>query len=202
MADAITIVAHSARSARYEYAWRGRILHIYGTYETSDGKYMSVGALEPQLFDEFVHILGLQEVCQQFGDHADHWRREIEEIFNENTARMDRTISGYRRMRFSRTGLVRSWSASPKYSAKHFRVKGLVSRCGSVTSTDALTNTGRVGCKRQTNASGNRPLSANGWDSEGNRLRCWRREATLRIWSNKSAECGEIMIFFANRIGN
>ncbi|MFE2261605.1 CaiB/BaiF CoA transferase family protein [Streptomyces griseosporeus] len=35
----------------------------YGTYETSDGRYMAVGALEPQFYAEFVRLLGL-------GDHA------------------------------------------------------------------------------------------------------------------------------------
>ncbi|MHB9857797.1 CaiB/BaiF CoA transferase family protein [Streptomyces sp. YIM S03343] len=31
----------------------------YGTYETADGKYMAVGALEPQFYDEFLHLLGI-----------------------------------------------------------------------------------------------------------------------------------------------
>ncbi|MER5435513.1 CaiB/BaiF CoA-transferase family protein [Streptomyces sp. NPDC002588] len=33
----------------------------YGTYETADGGYMAVGALEPQFYDEFVDLLGLGE---------------------------------------------------------------------------------------------------------------------------------------------
>ncbi|RPF37817.1 CaiB/BaiF CoA-transferase family protein [Streptomyces sp. TLI_185] len=33
----------------------------YGTYETADGKYMAVGALEPQFYDEFVRVLGIPE---------------------------------------------------------------------------------------------------------------------------------------------
>ncbi|MFI7402132.1 CaiB/BaiF CoA transferase family protein [Streptomyces sp. NPDC049541] len=33
----------------------------YGTYETADGKYMAVGALEPQFYDEFVRALGIPE---------------------------------------------------------------------------------------------------------------------------------------------
>lgn len=58
---------------------------FYGIYETSDGKYMSVGALESQFFDEFVRVLGLQGECQQFDDDADRWRREIEAIFKTKT---------------------------------------------------------------------------------------------------------------------
>ncbi|GAT82971.1 carnitine dehydratase [Streptomyces sp. F-3] len=33
----------------------------YGTYETADGRYMAVGALEPQFYDEFLTLLGLEE---------------------------------------------------------------------------------------------------------------------------------------------
>ncbi|WP_406135424.1 CaiB/BaiF CoA transferase family protein [Streptomyces sp. NBC_01089] len=32
---------------------------FYGSYETSDGEYMAVGALEPQFYDEFVQLLGI-----------------------------------------------------------------------------------------------------------------------------------------------
>lgn len=33
----------------------------YGTYETADGRYMAVGALEPQFYEEFLDLLGLPE---------------------------------------------------------------------------------------------------------------------------------------------
>ncbi|MGW2830010.1 CaiB/BaiF CoA transferase family protein [Streptomyces sp. NPDC001286] len=33
----------------------------YGTYATADGRYMAVGPLEPQFYDEFVGLLGLPE---------------------------------------------------------------------------------------------------------------------------------------------
>ncbi|GAA4058216.1 CaiB/BaiF CoA-transferase family protein [Streptomyces shaanxiensis] len=33
----------------------------YGTYETADGQYMAVGALEPQFYEEFVTVLGIPE---------------------------------------------------------------------------------------------------------------------------------------------
>ncbi|MFD7276821.1 CaiB/BaiF CoA transferase family protein [Streptomyces sp. NPDC059862] len=34
---------------------------FYGTYETADGQYMAVGALEQQFYDEFVHLLGIAD---------------------------------------------------------------------------------------------------------------------------------------------
>ncbi|MBT2407379.1 MULTISPECIES: CaiB/BaiF CoA-transferase family protein [unclassified Streptomyces] len=34
---------------------------FYGTYETSDGQYMAVGALEQQFYDTFVELLGIQD---------------------------------------------------------------------------------------------------------------------------------------------
>ncbi|MFI1731650.1 CaiB/BaiF CoA transferase family protein [Streptomyces acidicola] len=34
---------------------------FYGTYETADGKYMAVGALEQQFYEEFVDLLGIGE---------------------------------------------------------------------------------------------------------------------------------------------
>ncbi|MFE0675744.1 CaiB/BaiF CoA transferase family protein [Streptomyces sp. NPDC058867] len=32
----------------------------YGTYETADGTYMAVGALEPRFYEEFLHLLGIE----------------------------------------------------------------------------------------------------------------------------------------------
>ncbi|WRZ89238.1 CoA transferase [Streptomyces sp. NBC_01007] len=34
----------------------------YGTYETADGRYMAVGPLEQQFYDEFVELLGIPEL--------------------------------------------------------------------------------------------------------------------------------------------
>ncbi|MPY51357.1 CaiB/BaiF CoA transferase family protein [Streptomyces acidicola] len=34
---------------------------FYGTYETADGTYMAVGALEQQFYEEFVDLLGIEE---------------------------------------------------------------------------------------------------------------------------------------------
>jgi alpha-methylacyl-CoA racemase len=40
--------------------------HYYDTYETSDGKYVAVGALEPQFYAELIHKAGLDPAV--FGD--------------------------------------------------------------------------------------------------------------------------------------
>jgi alpha-methylacyl-CoA racemase len=42
----------------------------YGTYETADGKYMAVGALEPQFYEEFVTLLGLTDHAESRKDVA------------------------------------------------------------------------------------------------------------------------------------
>ncbi|XP_031626329.1 alpha-methylacyl-CoA racemase [Contarinia nasturtii] len=55
----------------------------YGTYETSDGKYMSVGALEPQFYSEFMRILKLD--FDQFDSNTDRCRDEIQRIFKTKT---------------------------------------------------------------------------------------------------------------------
>ncbi|MFK0067418.1 CaiB/BaiF CoA transferase family protein [Streptomyces sp. NPDC091046] len=36
---------------------------FYGTYETADGRYMAVGALEPQFYAEFMRLLGIPELA-------------------------------------------------------------------------------------------------------------------------------------------
>ncbi|MEU4876350.1 CaiB/BaiF CoA-transferase family protein [Streptomyces sp. NPDC021608] len=43
----------------------------YGTYETADGGHMAVGALEPQFYDAFVDLLGLED----FRDARRDWTR-------------------------------------------------------------------------------------------------------------------------------
>jgi alpha-methylacyl-CoA racemase len=42
----------------------------YGTYETADGQYMAVGALEQQFYDEFVELLGIEEMASARKDLA------------------------------------------------------------------------------------------------------------------------------------
>ncbi|MFF3348376.1 CaiB/BaiF CoA transferase family protein [Streptomyces sp. NPDC002779] len=43
----------------------------YGTYETADGAYMAVGALEPQFYDTFLDLLGLEG----YADARRDWTR-------------------------------------------------------------------------------------------------------------------------------
>lgn len=59
----------------------------YDIYETSDGKHMSVGALEPQFYDEFVRLLGIAETAPDRWDpaNADELRRQITEKFLART---------------------------------------------------------------------------------------------------------------------
>ncbi|KUL22922.1 CaiB/BaiF CoA transferase family protein [Streptomyces regalis] len=42
----------------------------YGTYETADGRYMAVGALEPQFYDEFLELLDLTDFASARKDWA------------------------------------------------------------------------------------------------------------------------------------
>ncbi|MFH9074726.1 CaiB/BaiF CoA transferase family protein [Streptomyces alboflavus] len=43
---------------------------FYGTYETADGEFMAVGALEQQFYDEFIALIGLAEVAPARKDLA------------------------------------------------------------------------------------------------------------------------------------
>ncbi|WP_328379408.1 CoA transferase [Streptomyces sp. NBC_00440] len=43
---------------------------FYGSYETSDGEYMAVGALEPQFYDEFVQLLDIASEAPARKDFA------------------------------------------------------------------------------------------------------------------------------------
>ncbi|MEU1596401.1 CaiB/BaiF CoA-transferase family protein [Streptomyces sp. NPDC005708] len=45
---------------------------FYGTYETADGQYMAVGALEQQFYEEFVQLLGVEDQASAREDVA-HW---------------------------------------------------------------------------------------------------------------------------------
>lgn len=55
----------------------------YGTYETSDGKYMSVGALEPQFYDEFIRALKLD--IDQLDSNNEKCREEVQQVFKTKT---------------------------------------------------------------------------------------------------------------------
>ena len=60
---------------------------FYDIYETSDGKHMSVGALEPQFFDALVTMLGVKETCpgQADLDRYDEMRSVFTETFQQKS---------------------------------------------------------------------------------------------------------------------
>lgn len=59
----------------------------YDVYETSDGRHLSVGALEPQFFTTMVAILGLQDTCpgQDEPDRYDEMRELFTTTFASRT---------------------------------------------------------------------------------------------------------------------
>ena len=59
----------------------------YDIYETSDGRHMSVGALEPQFYDEFVRLLGIADTAPDRYDaaQADALRAVITDTFRQRT---------------------------------------------------------------------------------------------------------------------
>ena len=59
----------------------------YDIYETSDGRHMSVAALEPQFFDALVSLLGVEDTCPGQGDvdRYDEMRAVLTESFKQRT---------------------------------------------------------------------------------------------------------------------
>ncbi len=57
---------------------------FYDIYETSDGKHLSVGALEPQFFDALVTILGVKDTCP--GQGEPHRYDEMRRVFTDTFA--------------------------------------------------------------------------------------------------------------------
>jgi alpha-methylacyl-CoA racemase len=60
---------------------------FYATYETADGRFVAVGALEPQFFSELIATLGFDVDCSRQHDRAT-WpdlRRRLAEAFRQRT---------------------------------------------------------------------------------------------------------------------
>ncbi|MGW7287690.1 CaiB/BaiF CoA transferase family protein [Streptomyces sp. NPDC054847] len=60
---------------------------FYGTYETADGQYMAVGALEQQFYDQFVELLGIKDHIPARKDF-DRWgelRQAVADRFRSRT---------------------------------------------------------------------------------------------------------------------
>ena len=60
---------------------------FYDIYETSDGKHLSVGALEPQFFDTLVTLLGVKDTVpgQHEPERYDEMRKVFTEVFRSRT---------------------------------------------------------------------------------------------------------------------
>ncbi|MFI9803374.1 CaiB/BaiF CoA transferase family protein [Streptomyces sp. NPDC052301] len=60
---------------------------FYGTYETADGRYMAVGALEGQFYEEFLRLLGLADLAPARADPTrwDELREGIAARFKSRT---------------------------------------------------------------------------------------------------------------------
>lgn len=67
--------------------WLDSGTFYYDTYETKDGKYMSVGALEPQFFELFKEHLGLPELSQFPQDDAEkeEAKKAVTNAFRQKT---------------------------------------------------------------------------------------------------------------------
>ena len=62
--------------------------HFYGTYETKDGKYISLGSIEPQFYALLVEKAGLDAErfsAQMDGGRWDEFKAELTEIFKTKT---------------------------------------------------------------------------------------------------------------------
>lgn len=63
---------------------------FYDVYETSDGKHVSIGSLEPQFYKELIEKLGIEESAPAVGEHLmpQNWgalRPTLEELFRQKT---------------------------------------------------------------------------------------------------------------------
>jgi alpha-methylacyl-CoA racemase len=60
---------------------------FYGTYETADGEYMAVGALEQQFYDRFVELLGIKDdiPARKDFDRWDELRQAVADRFRSRT---------------------------------------------------------------------------------------------------------------------
>lgn len=62
--------------------------HFYETYETKDGRFVAVGALEPQFYAQLVAVLeeaGLRDLPEHFPDDVDDARRRLAAAFRSKT---------------------------------------------------------------------------------------------------------------------
>jgi len=60
-------------------------MHFYDTYETKDGKWMAVGAIEPEFYQVFIKELGLNIDDIEQMDNFERNREIIANKFKEKT---------------------------------------------------------------------------------------------------------------------
>ena len=97
----------------------------YDTYETKDGKWLAVGAIEKRFYEEFVERLGLKlersaqaARPQRLAGSAAPLRRDH---CRQDARRMGAHLRGQRRLRRSDPGAGRGGGASAQCSARHLR---------------------------------------------------------------------------------
>ena len=61
----------------------GRIAHYYNIYKTKDGKYLTVGTIEPKFWQEMCHLIGRDELLARQFDfaHSEELGQALAEIF-------------------------------------------------------------------------------------------------------------------------
>ncbi|KAK4315645.1 hypothetical protein Pmani_013136 [Petrolisthes manimaculis] len=59
--------------------------HFYNTYKTKDGRYMAVGAIEPQFYHQLITLLGLDPDVVGQMDDSDSMKKVLEAKFKEKT---------------------------------------------------------------------------------------------------------------------
>lgn len=59
--------------------------HFYDTYQTKDGKWMAVGALEPAFYVQFIEALGLNIDNIEHMNNFEENREIIAKVFKEKT---------------------------------------------------------------------------------------------------------------------
>ncbi len=74
---------------------------FYDVYETSDGRHLSVGPLEPQFYDEFVKLLGIEGAPDRYDlARSEELRTQITRgVRRADPGRVVRGVRGHRRLR-------------------------------------------------------------------------------------------------------
>ena len=82
------MIAHGSWSPERSGNWLDGASHFYRCYECADGKYMSVGALEPQFFAQLLNTVELSEDLRAVQFDADLWPKNtarLAEIFKKRS---------------------------------------------------------------------------------------------------------------------